>query len=118
MTRTPLFQNMICFSPVFVPSLVPTTALKQLSQCVGRTAKFTGDYHLREQDKAKSTRNDCEMRKINCGDDVEAVGWDTCRFNSAKSTCQVNLFACPISAPFSRVTTQRHSPAHCSGWFT
>ena len=35
--------------PAFVPSLVPTIALKQLSQCAGRTAKFTGDYHLREQ---------------------------------------------------------------------
>ena len=36
------------------------------------------------------SRNDCEMRKINCGDNVEAVDWSVCRFNSAKSTCQVN----------------------------
>ena len=35
------------------------------------------------------SRNDCEMRKINCGDNVEAVDWSVCRFNSAKSTCQV-----------------------------
>jgi len=36
----------------------------------------------------KIYRNDCEMRKINCGDDVESVGWETCRFNSGLSTCQ------------------------------
>jgi len=36
----------------------------------------------------KIYKNDCERRKINCGDDVDKVGWDTCRFNSGLTTCK------------------------------
>lgn len=36
----------------------------------------------------KIYRNDCELRKLNCGDDVETVDWANCRFNSGKTTCQ------------------------------
>ena len=32
-------------------------------------------------------QNDCERRKINCGDDVEAAGWEVCSYNSGQTEC-------------------------------
>ena len=53
-------------------------------------ARSTGPEGARHYECPVTTdcRNDCELRKINCGDDVSSVGWENCRFNSGLSTCK------------------------------
>ena len=68
----------------------PTTAPRPSSQCVEMMARSTGleGMSLYARPVATDCRNDCELRKINCGDDVSSVGWENCRFNTGLSTCQ------------------------------
>jgi len=36
----------------------------------------------------KIYKNDCERRKINCGDDVDKVDWSECQYNSGLTNCE------------------------------
>ena len=101
---------MICF-PVFVPSLVPTTALKQLSQCAGRTAKFTGDYHLREQHELNPSGTTARWEKSIAG--TMWRPWGGTPAGSTRPSPPARSATSPAALPaqFSSVTTHRHSPA-------